>query len=95
MEILAERGETLLRALHEPGSVTLAGENLAAAAHTLAGSAGMFGFERLAAIARRFERAVQIGAPESQAMAQDLSIVVVSSLREMYSRSRSHVALEA
>jgi CheY-like chemotaxis protein len=53
LEILAERGEALRHALHDPNSVTHAGIHLAAAAHTLAGSAGMFGFERLAAVARR------------------------------------------
>jgi HPt (histidine-containing phosphotransfer) domain-containing protein len=93
LEILAERGEALRHALHDPNSVTHAGIHLAAAAHTLAGSAGMFGFERLAAVARRFERAVQTGAPEAQAIAHDLVAVVEASLREM--RSGRHVAAEA
>jgi HPt (histidine-containing phosphotransfer) domain-containing protein len=30
-------------------------------AHKLAGSAGMFGFERVASLARSFERAVETG----------------------------------
>ncbi|MGI4799522.1 MAG: PAS domain S-box protein, partial [Janthinobacterium lividum] len=52
LRTIGERCEALLYALRKPGA--LAGErpDLAAAAHVLAGSAGMFGFGRLAAAAR-------------------------------------------
>jgi len=46
-----------------------------AAAADLAGSAGMFGFDRLAAIGLGFERAIQSGAPETSTLAAGLPVV--------------------
>ena len=86
LRTIAGRGEALLRALHVPDAVSSTGADLAAAAHTLAGSAGMFGFERLSAVARGFEHAVQTGAPDAQALAHGLAAAITASLLEMPGR---------
>ena len=86
LQAIAGRGEALLRALHTPGALAGTGADLAAAAHTLAGSAGMFGFERLAAVARRFEHAVQGSASDAQALADGLAAAIKASLPEMQTR---------
>ena len=59
LETLARLGAVLLETLQEADALPRQGNKLAEEAHALAGSAGMFGFQRLAAIARRFERAAQ------------------------------------
>ena len=55
MRTIAERSETLLNALRENPRPEAA---QAEAAHALAGSAGLFGFERVAAMGRHFERSL-------------------------------------
>ncbi len=87
LRTIAGRGEALLRALHAPGALASTGADLAAAAHTLAGSAGMFGFERLAAVARGFEHAVETGASDAQAFADGLAAAIKASLLEMPGRA--------
>ena len=87
LRTIAGRGEALLRALHAPGALAGTGADLAAAAHTLAGSAGMFGFERLADVARRFEHAVEAGAPDAQVLADGLAVAIEASLPEMQARA--------
>jgi len=72
LRTIAERCVALQRGLRAPDAVARAGTRLADAAHALAGSAGMFGFERLAA-ARGFERAVQTGAEEASDLAHNLN----------------------
>ena len=64
LQILVARCETLLRGLRGPGMLSLASE-LAESAHQLAGSAGTFGFLRVAAAARWFEAAADAGTPET------------------------------
>lgn len=54
--------EFLLR--HREEAVTRIGDELAMLAHKLTGSADLFGFERLAAISRRFKEAVRYGLGE-------------------------------
>ena len=92
LRTLAERGEALLRGLHAPDALARAGSDLADAAHTLAGSAGMFGFERLAMVARRFERAVQTNAAETPDLAEVLCAAIEASLQEMHSRAPASAA---
>ncbi|GAC1347610.1 MAG: hypothetical protein NVSMB18_33120 [Acetobacteraceae bacterium] len=58
LRTLSDRSEAFLRQLQLPTQKANAPAELAAAAHTLAGSAGMFGLERLAYLARHFESAV-------------------------------------
>ena len=80
---LTERGEALLRGLREPEALTGNSGALAFSAHVLAGSAGMFGFERLAFVACRFEIAVQGGAAELPDLANDLSAALEASIHEL------------
>jgi PAS domain S-box-containing protein len=87
MEAIAERGEALLRGLRGPDALVHTGEELAEAAHTIAGSAGMFGFERLTSVGRRFERAVQAGAAEAPALADGLSAALEVTLQAIHDRT--------
>jgi hypothetical protein len=43
----------------------------------------MFGFQRLSAIGRQFEQAVQSGSPEAPALADALSAAVEATLQEI------------
>ncbi|MDQ2764336.1 MAG: response regulator, partial [Pseudomonadota bacterium] len=52
LRTIAERGEALVRDLREQDALIRNAEALADSAHTLAGSAGMFGFRRLSIIGR-------------------------------------------
>jgi len=83
LKTLTERGETLLRGLRGAEALTGNSGTLASSAHVLAGSAGMFGFERLAFVACRFETAVQSGAIELPDLAKDLSAALEVSIHEM------------
>jgi PAS domain S-box-containing protein len=87
MDAIAERGEALLRGLRGPDALVQTGDELAEAAHTIAGSAGMFGFERLTAVGRRFERAVQAGAAEAPALADGLSAALQVTLQAIHDRT--------
>ena len=46
----------------------------------------MFGFERLSAVARGFEHAVQTGAPDTQAFADGLAAAIKASLLDIPAR---------
>jgi signal transduction histidine kinase/DNA-binding NarL/FixJ family response regulator len=86
LEAITERGEALLRGLRAPDALVQSGEELAEAAHTIAGSAGMFGFERLTVLGRRFERAVHAGAAEAPALADGLSAALAATLEALHER---------
>lgn len=92
LRTIGERCETLLNTLRKPGVLAGQGPDLAAAAHVLAGSAGMFGFGRLAATARCFEFAFQSGAPDAQAVADDLTAALEASLHSISSRQHAVIA---
>ena len=87
LEAIAERGKSLLSGLRGPDAIVQAGDELAEAAHTIAGSAGMFGFERLTVVGRRFERAVQAGAAEVPALADGLSAALEVTLQAIHDRT--------
>ncbi len=87
LEAIAERGEALLRGLRMPDALVQSGEELADAAHTIAGSAGMFGFERLTVVGRRFERAMHAGAAEAPALADGLSAALTATLEALHERT--------
>ena len=53
---------------------------LAEAAHKLAGGAGTFGFLSVAAAARRFEAAADMGAPETVALGDHLAAAIEASI---------------
>ncbi len=61
---LADRFDTLLLRLVQPNALAVDGAKLAEAAHTVSGSAGMFGFERLSSDAKLFERSTTINSPD-------------------------------
>ena len=89
LRTLAEQAESLLKRLREPDALARTGVDLAAAAHKLAGSAGMFGFERLARVARRFEHAALSGTPDTPTLADQLGAAIDVSLREMLTRGQT------
>ncbi|HVC59239.1 MAG TPA: PAS domain S-box protein [Acetobacteraceae bacterium] len=86
LQVITARGEAIMRGLRGPEALTRNRNELARAAHGLAGSVGMFGFERLAAVGLRFERAVQSGAPGVPALADALSAAVEVTLQEIHAR---------
>ena len=91
LRTIAEGGEALLRRLRKPDALSSAGNELAEAAHTLAGSAGMLGFERLAALGSRFERAVLSSPTEAPVLVDGLSAALEATLKEI--RHRTSAAL--
>jgi CheY-like chemotaxis protein/HPt (histidine-containing phosphotransfer) domain-containing protein len=78
LQLLITRCETLLCGLRTFGS-SQAGE-LAEAAHKLAGGASTFGFLYVAAAARHFEVAADMGAPETKALADRLAAAIEASV---------------
>jgi HPt (histidine-containing phosphotransfer) domain-containing protein len=93
LQAIAERGEALLHRLLEPDALAHDGDRLADAAHAIAGSAGMFGFERLTMMGRRFERAVNAGAADAPALADGLSAALEATLAAL--RNRTLISVEA
>jgi CheY-like chemotaxis protein len=87
LQTIAARGKAIMRGLREPDALTNAGSELAKAAHVLAGSAGMFGFERLTCMGLRFERAIQSGTAEVPALAEGLNGAIVATLQEIRART--------
>ncbi len=73
---IAALGQVLLRGLRGPDALSSNDDAPAETAHKLAGSAGMFGFDRLASLSRRFEHAVQTGAVETSALAEGLGMAI-------------------
>lgn len=73
---IAALGQVLLLGLRQPDALTSNDSGLTETAHKLAGSAGMFGFDRLASLSRRFEHAVQTGAVEASALAEGLGMAI-------------------
>ena len=86
LQAITARGEALARDLRAPEALAQHANELAKAAHTLAGSVSLFGFERLAGIGLRFERAVQIGATELPALVDPLSGAIEATLQEIRAR---------
>jgi signal transduction histidine kinase/CheY-like chemotaxis protein len=86
LRTIAENGNDLLLGLQEPDALTRTGDVLAEAAHKLAGSAGMFGFDRLANLGRRFERAVQSGAADTPMLCESLAAAIEASLQSIRDR---------
>jgi CheY-like chemotaxis protein/HPt (histidine-containing phosphotransfer) domain-containing protein len=87
LRTIADLGETILGKLRRPDAFRRADKGLLEAAHTLAGSAGLFGFERLAAIGQRFERAARSGTAEAPALADGLGAAVMATLAEIHART--------
>jgi PAS domain S-box-containing protein len=79
LQLLITRCEEVLCGLRMPGMLSRIG-NLAEAAHKLAGGAGMFGFLHVAAVARQFEAAADMGAPETEALGNHLAAAIEASV---------------
>ncbi len=76
LQTIATLGQNLLGMLNATDALLHDGDALAATAHTLAGSAGMFGFGRVSAKARLFERAVLAGSADGPALADALKVAI-------------------
>jgi CheY-like chemotaxis protein/HPt (histidine-containing phosphotransfer) domain-containing protein len=87
LRTIAELAGNLVTALQATDALTQTGEELAEVAYKLAGSAGMFGFERVAAAGRAFERAIQSNAADRPALAERLGAAAEASCREIYART--------
>jgi len=72
LQTVAMRGRTLAMELQGYELASDRTGHLADLAHTLGGSAGMFGFSRLAASAKRFEYAVHANVSEMTCLAAEL-----------------------
>ncbi len=80
LSTIRDRGRSLLRALQEPDGLVHPDATLGPAAHVLAGSAGMFGFEQLAVAAQSFDRATKrdepLGRPLIDGLSTELRLLV-------------------
>jgi CheY-like chemotaxis protein len=83
LETISVRCEALLGELLEPSPAEPVITGLAEAAHTLAGSAGMFGFARLSFVSRQFERAVETASREIRFATQSLVAALEATLAEL------------
>jgi PAS domain S-box-containing protein len=83
LQTLSEQAEHLWSGLLVAEAESSNPNSMADAAHALAGSAGMFGFDRLCATARQFEHAVLSNATESAVPTADLVAALKTSLSEM------------
>jgi CheY-like chemotaxis protein/HPt (histidine-containing phosphotransfer) domain-containing protein len=83
LEAIAKLGESLLHDLGEVGAGRRTAEALAEDAHALGGSASLLGFERLAVMARRFERSVQLRSGEAPDLVEGLSAALEVTLLEI------------
>jgi len=87
LRTIVRKSEALLFCLRAPNARAATGVALAEAAHSLVGSSGMLGFDRLAFVARAFERAVRTGAADMAAMIGDLSAALEATIEKISNRS--------
>jgi hypothetical protein len=92
IETVIERSERLLRELRAPFSLPFPlgdarSAELAMSAHTLGGSAGMFGFQRLAVAAYGCQHALATNAPETPARIATLIAAIEATLPRMRGHS--------
>jgi CheY-like chemotaxis protein len=78
--------KALLIMLDGPDVPEYTGNEFAGAAHIVAGTAGMFGFERLTVVSRQFERATECGTSEAAPTAEALSAAITETLPEIHRR---------
>jgi PAS domain S-box-containing protein len=89
LSTLIEKGEALQGALRHKDDSAPHVAALADAAHAMAGSAGMFGFDRLVFVARGFERAVKADPSQAATLANGLDTTLSASLKAMRSRTET------
>ncbi len=80
---LASSSQSLRRRIARQDALTGDAGGLAEAAHALAGSAGMFGFERLVFAARHFEQVLRTNPRAADSVAAGLGAAIEASLEEM------------
>jgi CheY-like chemotaxis protein len=90
---IAALTKALLVMLDGPEIPEYDSNEFAGAAHIVAGTAGMFGFERLTVISRQFERATEVGASDASPLGEALSAAIKETLPEI--RSRISAAVDA
>jgi CheY-like chemotaxis protein len=90
---IAALTKALLVMLDGPEIPEYDSNEFAGAAHIVAGTAGMFGFERLTVISRQFERATEVGASDASPLGEALSAAIKETLPEI--RSRILAAVDA
>jgi len=83
---ITEFAKTLLVMLDGPEIPEFTDDEFAGAAHIVAGTAGMFGFERITVASRQFERATECGTSEIAPSAEALSAAIKATLPELRSR---------
>jgi CheY-like chemotaxis protein/HPt (histidine-containing phosphotransfer) domain-containing protein len=95
LDTIVTVGQALLLDLRAPKALTSTADTLVETAHKLASSAGMFGFERLANLGRRFERAVKTGAADVKVVADGLRVAIEDTRKELQTRTlqRDHSAV--
>lgn len=86
MRTIAELGETVLFGLCHMDDDVSGDTRLMDAAHSLAGNAGMFGFEDLASIGHRFEVALDGDPARASAMADEFRTAIEATLRSIEAR---------
>ncbi len=94
LQTITGQGTHLLAGLRarESGAIHL--RALADLAHTLAGSAGMFGLARVADLGRQFERAVLIAAADVPALARNLERAIDATLRDIADRLETLISCQ-
>ncbi len=91
LSTIKDRGEELLRALQGLDVPACPDHTLGSAAHILAGSAGMFGFEQLAAAAQLLDHVIKAGKPVTRLLVDGLSTNLDFLVRELKGRIPSPV----
>jgi signal transduction histidine kinase/DNA-binding response OmpR family regulator len=89
VKTLAARSEEILGQLRAPANTNTEQNDLLAAAHSVAGSAGMFGFQRLSQSARRYELAVVRGLADRGPATRGLVAAIETTLCDMRGRLAS------
>jgi Hpt domain len=90
---IAALAKALLVMLDGPEIPDYDRNEFAGAAHIVAGTAGMFGFERLTVISRQFERATESGVADASPLSEALSSAIKETLPEIRNRISAAVAL--
>jgi HPt (histidine-containing phosphotransfer) domain-containing protein len=83
---ISGRGEAILLLLGSASALTSQRAELVEATHKIVGSAGMFGFERVTAVGRQLERALQSGASDAADLAKAFEAALHATLGEIQSQ---------
>jgi PAS domain S-box-containing protein len=87
LDSMMRDAKELLVGLNDVEAMLRDGDQVAHAVHTLAGSAGLFGFERLAALGRRFDKAIRSGGDEAPALAEALIGTIEATVQAIRERT--------